>query len=41
MINDRPRITGDDVRSLLWLIAFGLVLLAITAVDPTGQAAPR
>lgn len=41
MIHDRPRITADDVRALLWLIVLFGIVLALCAVDPTGQAAPR
>lgn len=41
MIDDRPRITADDWRALLWLIAFAAIFVAICVVDPTGQAAPR
>ena len=41
MIHDRPRITADDVRALLMLIGIVVILLAITAVDPTAAAAPR
>ena len=36
MIHDRPPITADDVRALLWLVAIVVILLAITAVDPAG-----
>ena len=41
MIHDRPRITADDWRALFWLIAIVAIVIAICAVDPTGQAAPR
>lgn len=38
MIDDRPRVSRDDVLNLLGLIAFVLIVIAITAVDPTGAA---
>ncbi len=41
MIPDRPRATAADWRALLWLLAFFVILIAITAVDPTGMAGPR
>jgi hypothetical protein len=41
VIHDRPHVTPEDVRNLLWLIAFVAIVVAICAVDPTGQAAPR
>jgi len=41
MIHDRPPVTPGDVRNLIYLIAFALILVAICAVDPTQMAAPR
>lgn len=39
-IDDRPRVTADDVRQLVWLLVVVALLIAICAVDPT-QAAAR
>ena len=33
MIPDRPRVTADDWRALLWLIAFFVLFVAICSVD--------
>jgi len=42
VIHDRPRVTPEDVRNLLYLIAFALIFVAICSVPPEWlQAAPR
>jgi hypothetical protein len=31
--DERPRVSSDDVRALLWLIAFAVILIGATSVN--------